>query len=697
MASENAESHEYTEREQEEEDLLEPIAVCGISLKFPQDACTEQGLWTMINEKRNAMSEFPPDRLNIDAFHGSFQRNTLRTRGGHFLREDIGLFDAGFFSITPSEAAGMDPMQRILLETTFHAFESCGLRIEDIRGSRTSVHVGCFTSDYLQLLMKDSVRLPPYAAMSTQSMLANRLSWFFDLRGPSVNLDSACSSSAMAIDLACQLLHTRKTDMALVAGCNILLDPDFSIALNNMQMLSPDGKCFAFDHRGNGYSRGEGVAVVVLKRLSDALTNNDPIRAIIRAVACNQDGRTPGITQPDANAQARLIHETYDQAGLSMKHTRFFEAHGTGTAIGDPIEVAAIAECFRKHRTAEDPLHVGSIKTNIGHLEGAAGIAGFIKAVLAVECGVIPPNVNFESINRRLAAYDCFMALPQDCVSWPSCTVRRASVNSFGYGGTNCHIIVDDANSYLSRKRLSVNPKDMTGSKTGLFSATSDLNAVDSQCQRGKHMNSSTSVQHPKLLVWSASTKAALGELIGLWKDYCLKVSSTVGTIDLADVAYTLDSRRSALCMSSFAIVSTVSDFLNLSDITSIQAERPQEAPRIAFIFTGQGAQWYAMGRELFIFPTYEKLIQRCETILQDFGCPWSVQGMLLHKFNMNTLTIVGTDEMLKDEDDSRIDDPSLAQTLTTVLQIGLVGLLRYLGVHPVATLGHSMGEIAAA
>ncbi|KAK7754992.1 Type I Iterative PKS [Diatrype stigma] len=281
----------------------EPIAVCGLSLKFPQDASSEKEFWAMLLEKRSAMTEFPAGRLNIDAFHHASRRNALRTRGAHFIKEDLGLFDANFFSLTPTEASAMDPMQRILLETTYRAFENAGIRLEDVKGSRTSVHTGCFTNDYLQQILKDSERLPPYAAVgATQSMLANRLSWFFDLRGPSVNLDSACSSSAMAIDLAC-------------------------------------------------------VGVVVLKRLSDALRNNDPIRAIIRASGTNQDGRTPGITQPGPKAQAQLIRETYQLADLSMEHTRFFEAHGTGTAIGDPAEISAIAECFHGHRNSSDPLY----------------------------------------------------------------------------------------------------------------------------------------------------------------------------------------------------------------------------------------------------------------------------------------------------------------------------------------------------
>lgn len=569
----------------------------------------------MLLEKRSAMTEFPPDRLNADAFHHPTRPNALCTRGAHFLNEDLGLFDAKFFSITPSEASAMDPMQRILLETTYRAFENAGMRIEDVKGSRSSVHTGCFTNDYLQQILKDSERLPPYAAVgATQSMLANRLSWFYDLRGPSVNLDSACSSSAMAVDLSCQLLHSGVTDMGLVAGCNMLLDPDFSIILSNMQMLSPNGRCYAFDHRANGYSRGEGVAVIVLKRLSDALRDNDTVRAVIRASGSNQDGRTPGITQPDPRAQAQLIRETYQRASLTMEHTRFFEAHGTGTAIGDPIELSAIADCFHRHRNAFDPLHVGSVKTNIGHLEGASGIAGLIKAILVVESGIIPPNANFESINRKLAAFDYMISLPSECIMWPPCEVRRASINSFGYGGSNSHIVIDDAFSYMQRRGLAAN-----------------FSVISKPHRRGGELSRpATPEELPKLLVWSASTEAATREMVSAWESYCSKMLDVLHTPSISDIAYTLDTRRSLLPSKSFAVISEASDLLALTQVASAPVNSPKRSTRMAFIFTGQGAQWYAMGRELFKYPLFAESIQASEAILARLGCSWSPQGKLV-------------------------------------------------------------------
>nr|UPN67558.1 hypothetical protein [Pestalotiopsis sp.] len=643
----------------------DPIAVCGLSLKFPQDGASEKGFWSMLLEKRGAMTEYPPDRVNVDAFYHPTQYNALRTRGGHFLKESLANFDASFFSLTRSEASAMNPMQRMMLETTYRAFENAGLRMEDVKGSRSSVHTGCFTSDYLQQMLKDSERLPPYAAVgATQSMLANRLSWFYDLRGPSVNLDSACSSSAMAVDLSCQLLSSGITDMGIVAGCNLLLDPDFSTILSNMQMLSPDGLCYAFDHRANGYSRGEGIGVVILKRLSDALRNNDTIRAVIRAVGTNQDGRTPGITQPDPKMQAQLISETYERAGLSMEHTRFFEAHGTGTAIGDPIELRAITECFHQHRNASDPLYVGSVKTNIGHLEGASGIAGLIKAVLVVESGVIPPNANFESINRKLAAYDYMVSFPSECISWPPCEIRRASINSFGYGGTNSHIVIDDAFSYLQRRGLEAN-----------FSIASRPHH-----RGGKILQPANLDELPKLLVWSGSTDRATRELVVAWESYCSKTLESMFMPAVSDIAYTLDTRRSSLPSKSFAVISEAADLQGLTQIASAPVSVGKQKPRLAFIFTGQGAQWYAMGRELFSYPVFADSIRSSETILARLGCRWSVEA-----------------ELKKGEKESLVDRPDVAQCLTAVLQIAMTDLMKSFDINPVAVVGHSMGEIAAA
>lgn len=284
----------------------------------------------------------------------------INPRKAHFMSGNIGDFDASFFSMTPEEVGAMDPQQRGLLETAYHAFENAGLPLDKVAGTRTSVHIGCFTSDFAQQVLKDAQQVPTYAAVGTAgSILANRLSWYFDLRGESVYLDTACSSGLIAAALACEQLNSRKADMAVAGAANIILNPEFSIALSNMNFLSPSGTCKSFDEKGDGYGRGEGFATLILKRVSDAIANRDPIRAVIRAVGTNQDGYTSsGITQPSKEMQAALIRDTYRKAGLSLRHTRFFEAHGTGTAVGDPIEARVIGETFFEHRSKDDPIYV---------------------------------------------------------------------------------------------------------------------------------------------------------------------------------------------------------------------------------------------------------------------------------------------------------------------------------------------------
>lgn len=328
----------------------------------------------------------------------------MNARGGHFLKESPALFDAPFFSVSPAEAECMDPQQRSLLECTYHALENAGISTASIIGTRTSVFVGSFSREYETVLSRDPLMEAKYSPTGTgAAMLANRLSWFYDLRGPSISLDTACSSSLNALHLAVQSIRAGESDMAIVAGCNLMLNLETnSIPLSNLGFLSRDGICYSFDHRANGYARGEGTVVVIIKPLSTSLRADNAIRAIIRNTGSNQDGRTPGITQPSMEAQAALIRETYSTSGLKLQDTTFFEAHGTGTPVGDPREAGAIGMVFKDHRKNE--LLVGAVKSNIGHLEGAAGLAGLIKTILALERGVIPRNTWFEKTNPEILA-----------------------------------------------------------------------------------------------------------------------------------------------------------------------------------------------------------------------------------------------------------------------------------------------------
>ena len=392
-----------------EQDRLMPIAVIGLALRFPQDATTPELFWQMLLDKQSAMTEMPADRFNFNAFHqpGEHQNGGLNVKGAHFLKEDIGRFDAPFFSMTSAEAECVDPQQRLLLEVAYEAFENAGISIQQARASNTSVYVGSFNHDYETMLSRDPEVQAKYKTTGTESgMLANRLSWFYDLRGPSVSVDTACSSSLVALNLACQSIYSGEATMSLVGGCNLFFNPDILASMTDLGLLSPDGKSYSFDNRANGYSRGEGFAVVLIKPLEAALHDGDTIRAVIRATSMNQDGRTPGITQPNGDAQRALINQTYAKGGLDMRHTRFFEAHGTGTPLGDPIEARAINAAFGSYRSKEEPLYVGAVKANIGHLEGASGLAGLVKTVLALEKGLIPPNALFEKPNTSIPFHE---------------------------------------------------------------------------------------------------------------------------------------------------------------------------------------------------------------------------------------------------------------------------------------------------
>lgn len=501
-------------------------------------------------------------------------------------------------------------------------------------------------------------------------MLANRVSWFFNFRGPSMNIDTACSSSLVALDLACQGLLNEETEMGIVSGTNLLLSPDILQIESNVNMLSPDSLSYSFDHRANGYCRGEGTGTLVLKRVQDAIRDGDTIRAVIRATGSNQDGLTPsGIMQPSESAQAQLIQRTYEKAGLSLEPTRFFEAHGTGTPIGDPIECDAIGLVFRSVRSPSDPLFVGAVKSNIGHLEGASGIAGIVKSIMVLESGIIPPNTNFEKPNARIDLDSLNIRFPLETMPWPTLGLRRASVNSFGVGGSNAHAVLDDALNYLLERGLQGNHRTIKNPPT---------NTAQNFISPSRN---SQSLSIPRLLSLSASAKPCLNRSIQAYKAYFERLHIADDALEtyIDSLAYTLNTRRSALSHKSFCIVSSHEDLCHVDQKMS-KAQNAHDSLVLGFVFTGQGAQWAEMGRELFQYPGFRTSIARCQQVLDSIGCPWSIEV-----------------EILRPGSCSRIDDPEIAQPANTALQIALIDLLDELSVRPAAVIGHSSGEIAAA
>lgn len=452
--------------------MAEPIAIVGSACRFPGACSSPSKLWELLKAPRDVLVDFPPERLRLSSFYnenGEHHGQTNVQNKSYLLQEDCRLFDAAFFRINPKEAESIDPQQRILLETVYESFESAGWPLHAVEGTSTAVFVGCMTADYNEILNRDSDSLPTYTATGiARSILSNRVSYVFDLKGPSITLDTACSSSLVALQQAVQSLRNGDASQAIVAGTTLLLDPSMYIAESKLHMLSPDSRSRMWDKDANGYARGEGCAAVIVKPLSKAIADKDHIECIIREVGVGSDGRTDGITMPSATAQAALIRKTYEKAGLDVfiDRCQYFECHGTGTLAGDPIEARAIHDAFFSGRPVEqchEPLYCGSVKTVIGHLEGCAGLAGVLKASLALQNKMIPPNMHFNELNPEVTPFYGNLRVPVSALDWPETHKKplRASVNSFGFGGTNAHAILERYEA----------PHEITTSKEGLRNA----------------------------------------------------------------------------------------------------------------------------------------------------------------------------------------------------------------------------------
>ncbi|KAK7734711.1 Type I Iterative PKS [Cytospora paraplurivora] len=653
----------------------EPIAIIGLNARLPGDGDTAENFYESLLAGRSARTEIPPDRFNVDSFwHPNGERSgSTRARHAHFLKGSIAAFDAPFFSITPAEANGMDPQQRGMLESVYKALEN----------------------------VKDLDMPSKYAATGTvASMLSNRVSWFFDFRGPSITVDTACSSSLVAAHEACMSLKLREINMAVVGGCNLMLSPEMALKLDAAGVLGPDGKSYSFDHRGNGYARGEGFGTLVLKRVSDAIRDGDVIRAVIRNSSTNQDGRSPGITQPTKAGQAALIRHVYDRAGLDPSLTRFFEAHGTGTQVGDPIEASAIAEIFAPHRSPDEPLYVGALKSNVGHLEGAAGVAAIIKGVFTLERGVIPPNIWLEKVNPKIQE-SWHLKFPTEATPWPQEGLRRMSINSFGIGGSNAHVVMDDAAHFLQQYRLigehrtlarpEVSTPLENSSQINGVHDFNGVNGVNGHVKRGHNradsgidLSEDAEIAPAQLFVLSTYDQDGVSRVRDSYHDYLsTRLESTSDPIEesrfLPDLSHTLASKRTYHAWRAFAIAQSPEALKDgLREIT--KPVRAKSEPRLAWVFTGQGAQWPAMGVELMVYPIFRQSILAADRYLNDLGCLWSLSY-----------------ELSKGGGSSRIDDPEYCQPICTALQIALVDLLASWNIFPHAVTGHSSGEVAAA
>ncbi|KAI2466200.1 polyketide synthase module [Annulohypoxylon bovei var. microspora] len=660
----------------------EPIAIIGMSCKFSGGARNPDKLWDLMASEKTGWSEIPKERYDLrGVYHHNHERNsTTHVKGGHFLDDDVAAFDAAFFNYSAEMAQAIDPQFRLQLESTYEALENAGLPLSQVMGSQTSVFAGVFTHDYQEGIIRDEDRLPRFNVVGTWSpMSSNRISHFFDFRGASMTLETGCSTTLVALHQAIQTLRNREADMSIVTGANVMLNPDTFKAIGSLGMLSPDGRSYAFDSRANGYGRGEGVSALVIKRLSDALADNDPIRAVIRETALNQDGKTDTITTPSGAAQVELMRECYRRAGLDPRGTQYFEAHGTGTPAGDPIEASAMAAIFSGGRDDEaNFLRIGSVKTNIGHTEAASGLAAMVKGVLCLEKGLIPASVNYETPNPKLKLKEWRLKVATAMEPWPESMVdgpRRLSVNNFGYGGSNAHVILESADPWTSTPGLDVVATNGNGHANGYTNGNN-------------HTNDTT--DNSKVLILSARDERGCQQAVEDLKAYLEKhksLSYEASEQLLRNLSYTLGERRTLFQWVAAHQVrlekgETLDAAIQALDSPRFKpGRRPSDRPRIGMVFTGQGAQWYAMGRELLTsYPVFRRSIEAAEAHLRALGADWSL-----------------IEELQRDKATTKVHSTEISIPVCVALQIALVDLLEAWGITPTAVTSHSSGEISAA
>ena len=638
----------------------EGIAIIGIGCRFPGGVNDVDSFWKLLVEGREAVSDVPPDRWNVERFYDAepgLAGKSIAKRGGFI--EGIDQFDPQFFGISPREAPYVDPQHRLLLETAWEAMEDAGLVLDLEKGTDVGVFVGVSHNDYqvIQGTPWDSSGISPHSPTgSAHSIAANRISYCFNLRGPSVAMDTACSSALTAVHVACEHIWTGRGTTALAGGVTVMITPGGFIGFSQASMLSPEGRCKAFDASANGFVRGEGAGMVLLKRLSQAVADGDPIHAVILGTAMNQDGHTNGISLPSPEAQARLVRDACADAGIAPSQIGFVEAHGTGTAVGDPIEAHALAEALCPDRPADAPLAIGSVKTNLGHLETAAGIAGLVKAVLVLKRGQIPASLHFETPNPHIDFAALKLRVPTALEPFPETDgVRMAGVNSFGFGGANSHVILAE-------------PPPRTQSES--------LPPFEDRAWP---------------LVLSARSEEALRASawrMGAWLDEHEKSNGSSPV--LPDLAYTLGARRNhhphrltLVARSSAEMVLELNAYGAGQDAAKARTAftpRREQAARVGFVMSGQGPQWWGMGRELMQHePVFRRMIEACDAAMK----PWA-------KFSL-------IEELGRAEEASQMHRTEIAQPAIFAMHVALAELWKSWGVTPAAVVGHSVGEVAAA
>jgi malonyl CoA-acyl carrier protein transacylase len=625
-----------------------PIAIVGMSCRFPGEANSPEAYWQLLAGGVDAIGEVPPERWDVNALYDPDPDapGKIATRFGGFL-SDLAGFDADFFGITPREAASMDPQQRLVLEVAWEALERAGYSPDGLERTRTGVFVGICNTDYFQINYgNDPQRIDAYLASGSASSIASgRLSYLLGLQGPSVSIDTACSSSLIAIHLACQSLRAGECTMAIAGGVNVILRPEVSMTLSRAHMLAPDGRCKAFDSRANGFVRSEGCGLLVLKPLAEAQAAGDHVLAVIRGSAANQDGRSSGITAPNGPSQEAVIRDALTMAGLRPADMGYVEAHGTGTSLGDPIEIQALHAALGSDRAPDAPLLVGSVKTNIGHLESAAGVAGLMKVVLSLGHRMIPPHLHLRERNTHVDWARLNVAIPTALTPWPAYARPVAGVSSLGFSGTNAHIILEEAPAQA---------------------------AVTAAQPRHR----------PLLLPLAAKSELALKQLAQRYAAHLAEHASE----SLADTCYTaavgrahFSHRLAVLGTDRASLIGRLQRFGADEEFSGIARGHAPTPPDVAFLFSGQGSQYVGMGRDLYAAePVFRRVIDECDQAL----------ASLLPK----PLT-----KLLFESERAELEQTAHLQPALFALEVALAALWKSWGVTPSIVAGHSLGEFSAA
>ncbi|OBG29797.1 type I polyketide synthase [Mycobacterium sp. 852002-51057_SCH5723018] len=650
----------------------EPIAIVAVACRFP-GAPDPDAFWEVLSGGVDAIREVPEDRFDIDEFYDPDPEapGKIYSRFGGFL-DGIDGFDPEFFGISPREAVWIDPQQRLMLETVWEGLERAGYSPGALRGSRSGIFVGVGANEYSHLLSADSVEKlePHFITGNALNAISGRVAFALGLEGPAVAVDTACSSSLVAVHQACQALHSGDCDLALAGGVNVLLSPVSTIAASRARMLSPVGRCKTFDASADGYVRGEGCGILVLKRLSDAVRDGDRVCAVIPGSAVNQDGASSGLTVPNGGAQQRLITAALVRAGLAGGDVDYLEAHGTGTALGDPIEVQAAGAVYGAARDADRPLLMGSVKTNIGHLESASGVAGLIKVILSLQHEVLPESLHFETPSPHIPWDTLPVRVVDKAIPWQANgRPRRAGVSSFGFTGTNAHVLIEEAPPQSAR------PDEYS---TGEISPD---NTVASEPDAQEEP-----VDVLPLSARSAEALTALAQRYGAWLDAHPKV-------DVADVCFTAGTGRSQFEHRAALVVDSVQGARELLAELAENRLRPgvvrgecTDPPTTAWLFTGQGSQYPGMARELFdAEPVFADTVTRCAD---------AVNGIVARPL---LEVLFATDRDTGGQAGETLRHTSFAQPALFAVEMGLARLWQSWGIEPDVVLGHSVGQYAAA